>query len=101
MARRNPPKIDLSTPIGPDVDIETSVVRDRRGRRITQEYVDELIEAARKPGRPSLGKGRSPAIAFRLPEDLRSQADALAAQEGKTVSQLAREALEDLVRRSS
>ena len=100
MAKRVPPKVDTSTPIGPDVDLQTQVVRDRRGRRINQRYADGVVEAARKPGRPSLGEGRSPAIAFRLPKELRNQADSLAAREGKTVSELAREALEELVRRS-
>ena len=101
MAQRVPPKIEQATPIGPDVDLETQIVRDRRGHRITKDYVDRVVEAARKPGRPSLGDGRSPAIAFRLPNGLRKEADALAAREGKTISELAREALVDRLRRSS
>ncbi len=94
MARRERPKVTLDTPIGPDVDLEKEVVRDKKGRRITNAYVDRLVETARKPGRPSLENGRSPAIAFRLPRELRQRAEAVAAREGKTVSELAREALE-------
>jgi len=94
MAKPVPPKISKDAPFGPDVDLETETVRDKQGRRITTAYGDRLVEAARKPGRPSLEEGRSPAIAFRLPRELRKRAEALAAREGKTVSQLAREALE-------
>jgi len=94
MAKRVPPRITLETPIGADVDIKKQVVRDRKGRRITDTYVDRLVEAARKPGRPSLARGRSPAVAFRLPQELRYKAELVAEREGKTISQLAREALE-------
>jgi len=94
MAKRIPPKVTLDTPIGAYVDLDKEVVRDKRGRRITNAYVESLVEAARKPGRPSLSEGRSPAVAFRLPRELRQKAEALAEREGKTISQLAREALE-------
>jgi len=94
MSKRVAPKVTLDTPIGPDVDLEKEVVRDKRGRRVTNAYVESLVEAARKPGRPSLAKGRSPAVAFRLPRELRQKAEAVAEREGKTISQLAREALE-------
>ncbi len=56
--------------------------------------------APRKGGRPSLSgdaSGMSPAIGLRLPADLRAEAAALAAAEGKTLSALAREALEAYV----
>ena len=95
MAKRTPPKVSRDTPIGPDVDLDREARRDREGRRITKQYVERVIEAARKPGRPALAEdGPSPAIAFRLPADLRRRAEELAAREGKTVSQLAREALQ-------
>jgi predicted DNA-binding protein len=38
--------------------------------------------------------GPSPAIPFRLPAELRDRAEEAVAREGKTLSQLAREALE-------
>jgi predicted HicB family RNase H-like nuclease len=96
MTRRTPPKVTTTTRIGQDVDLGRQVRRDRQGRRLDQAYVDRLLDASRKPGRPSLAAGGpSPSIAFRLPAALREQAEEVAAREGKTVSQLAREALEE------
>jgi hypothetical protein len=95
MARRTPPKVTPKTPIGRDVDLTREVRRDKQGRRIDDAYVERLIGASRKPGRPSLAEGGpSPSIAFRVPASMREQAEAVAAKEGMTVSQLAREALE-------
>ncbi|MGW0231899.1 hypothetical protein ACWDWO_26630 [Actinopolymorpha singaporensis] len=52
-------------------------------------------EGARGRGRPSLGgQGRSPQVTFRAPPALRAMAEEQAARDGKTVSQLAREAFE-------
>jgi len=49
-------------------------------------------------GRPSLsGTATSPQIAFRVAATLRERAAAVAAREGKTISQLAREALEERI----
>jgi hypothetical protein len=96
MAKRAAPKVTQRTPIGRDVDLKRQVRRDREGRRVDDGYVERLIGASRKPGRPSLAEddGPSPSIAFRVPTSVREQAEAVAAKEGKTVSQLAREALE-------
>jgi predicted HicB family RNase H-like nuclease len=73
------------------------------GTRLTDAIVDEIVERARRSvGRPSLS-GRavsSPQIAFRVPQDVRGRAAEVAAREGKTISQLAREALEARVRLS-
>lgn len=94
MAQRTPPKVTSDTPIGRDVDIKCETRRDKQGHRVTDAYVDRLISASRKPGRPALSEGGpSPSIAFRVPATLREQAETLAEREGKTVSQLAREAL--------
>ena len=101
MARRTPPKVTTKTPIGRDVDLTREVRRDKQGRRIDQAYVDELVEASRRPGRPSLAEdGPSPSIAFRVPAALRQRAEEVAAREGKTVSELAREALEARIKAS-
>ena len=95
MAKRAAPKVTVKTPIGRDVDLKRQVQRDRQGQRVDDAYVERLIGASRKPGRPSLAdEGPSPSIAFRVPVSVREQAEAVAAKEGKTVSQLAREALE-------
>ncbi len=54
------------------------------------------LTKARRAGRPSLDGSRkhSPHISFRTPAELRAKAEQRAAKEGKTVSQLAREAFE-------
>jgi cation transport regulator ChaC len=88
--------VSVKTPVDrSDVDLERDVRRDKDGRRIDDDYVERLFAASRKPGRPGLTEqGPSPSIAFRVPAALREKAEQLAAREGKTVSQLAREALE-------
>lgn len=96
------PTVTQDTPLGGYVDLGREDVRDKQGRRIDEAYTERLVEAARKaPGRPSLSRGTSPSVAFRLPPDLRARAAELAAREGKSVSQLAREALEALLARSA
>ena len=54
----------------------------------------------RQAGRPSLtqSRGVSPQVSFRIPLALRERAEQLANKRGTTVSALAREALEDLLR---
>ncbi|GAA1398444.1 hypothetical protein ACFQZ4_52575 [Catellatospora coxensis] len=82
--------------LGPDVDLDIEDVRDSRGERVTEEYVEAAIKSARR-GRPSIAgeEGDSPRVQFRVPTRLLDRARARAAAEGKTVSQLAREAFEE------
>lgn len=56
----------------------------------------------RKAGRPSLtgAKGTSPQVTFRLSATVRERAERLAADRGTTVSALAREALEQFVKKA-
>ncbi|MFC9693532.1 CopG family transcriptional regulator [Kribbella sp. NPDC056951] len=87
---------------GEDVDLDVEVVRDGRGKRITEERAAELAEEAVvrvRAGRPSLSGSRksSPQIAFRVPDELQARAEAKAKARGMTVSQFAREALERAV----
>jgi hypothetical protein len=82
---------------------------DANGNPITEEYVAEVLaeaeagydpEQLRPVGRPSLagiGGGHSPRVTFRVPDDLRARAEAAARARGCTVSQLAREALEQFL----
>lgn len=97
MTERTPPPITSSTPIGPDVDLDRDDVRLADGTRLTeQEAADIVDEVRRRGGRPSL-TGRaavSPRIAFRVDPRVRDSAAQIADREGKTISQLAREALE-------
>ncbi len=54
------------------------------------------LAASRRIGRKSLGgsQGAFPRVNFRMTAELQSRAQARADEEGKTVSQIAREALE-------
>lgn len=88
--------------VGPDVDLDAEEVRDSRGRRITAEYVEDAVadvHERNRRGRPSLaedaGTGEhSPRVSFRVPEQTRRSAEERARAEGRSVSELAREALE-------
>lgn len=100
MPKRKPPKVTAETPIGPDVDLEREDIRLADGTRLTNEVAAQITEGAlRSVGRPSLSgaRNKSPQIAFRVPPSVRDQAAEVAAQEGKTLSELAREALEERI----
>lgn len=95
-----PPTITTDTPIGPDVDLDRDDVRLADGTRLTEGVAAGIVEQVRRSsGRPSLSgqPAASPQIAFRVTPDVRQRAAEVAAREGKTISQLAREALEDRV----
>ena len=97
MTKSTPPPITSSTPIGPDVDLDRDDVRLADGTRLTEQRAAEIVdEVRRRGGRPSLTgeAAASPRIAFRVTPGVRDRAAQVAAREGKTVSQLAREALE-------
>lgn len=92
--------------LGPDLDLEAEEFTLRDGRQLTPELAEQLAregldEARRRnlvPGRKSLGRstssGPSPVVRFRVPDELLAAAEAKAADEGVTLSVLAREALE-------
>lgn len=89
--------------VGPDVDLDAEDVRDRHGRRVTAEYAEQAaVEALAlvRPGRPALGTvgQHSPRVSFRVPEQVRRRAEQQAAAEGRSVSEIAREALERYLR---
>ncbi len=85
-----------------DVDLDDEVVT-VNGRRLTEAGAEELArdtltEARRRnliPGRKSLTSGstHSPRVQFRVPEAVAAQAHDRALAEGKSLSELAREAL--------
>jgi len=84
---------------GPDIDLDVDVVRDKKGRRITERRAQAIaIETVAKAGvgRPSLtGPGtHSPEIKARVPAELRDRLTAAARDRGTTSSTLIREALE-------
>jgi predicted HicB family RNase H-like nuclease len=103
MANRTKPEITSKTPIGNDVDLRHEDVRLPDGTRITDELVDDIVEEVRRRGgRPSLtgGAAVSPRVSFRVTPGVRERAAIIAEREGKTISQVAREALEARVRAS-
>ena len=86
-----------------DVDLEQEDVRLPDGSRLTQDVADAIVnDVRRRSGRPSLtGEAAvSPRVTFRLPPGIRDRAAAIAEREGKSISQLAREALEQRVEAS-
>ena len=89
---------------GKDYDpLRDEAVHDPQGTPITTDYIEDAsreAEAGYEPeqlvvrGRPSLsGEGDSPQVRFRVPATLRDRAQARAAAEGKSLSELARDAL--------
>jgi hypothetical protein len=83
---------------GPDVDLDAEVVRDKKGRRISEARAEELAADAldRVAGRPSLTApgARSPEVKARVPVALRDRLVQAAAERGTKPSTLIREALE-------
>ena len=97
MSDEHRPAVTPDSPIGPDVDLDAEDVRLADGTRLTEQRAAEIVdEVRRRGGRPSLTgeAAASPRIAFRDTPGVRDRAAQVAAREGKTVSQLAREALE-------
>lgn len=81
------------------VNLDTEVVRDSRGRRITEARAQSIAEEVLREyyvGRPSLAGagGVSPEIKARVPQELRDRVVARARQTGQSTSQLVRAALE-------
>lgn len=83
--------------------------RAKSGAPITDELAERLadeaeagyeLSPAKRVGRKSLAgaDGASPRVNFRMTTELQAQAEARAAREGKTISQIAREALEQYVK---
>ena len=98
------PRRNQSTP-APDEDIDLNAVDVRLtdGTRLTDAVADAIVTDVRqRAGRPSLtGEAAvSPRVSFRLTPEALHKAAAVASQEGKTISQLAREALEARLRAS-
>ncbi len=97
MSDEHRPAVTPDSPIGPDVDLDAEDVRLADGTRLTEQRAVEIVDEVRhRGGRPSLTgeAAASPRIAFRVTPGVRDRAAQVAAREGKTVSQLAREALE-------
>jgi predicted HicB family RNase H-like nuclease len=77
------------------------------GTKITEKIADELAAEAergydlslgRRRGRPSLDQGVSPRVTFRITGGLQERARERAEREGKSLSELARDALAEYVK---
>lgn len=89
--------------LGPDVAADEPVY-DSHGNRIDADYIEHAVADVHDAlaGRPSLsGRGSSPQVAFRVPPAVRDAAQRLAHDEGVSLSEFAREALEERIARAS
>lgn len=89
-----------------------ATLKTRAGTRLTRRRVQDLAAEAERGydlsraqrekvrgGRPSLGEGVSPQISYRVAGALYAKARAKARAQGCTVSQIARQALEEFISR--
>ncbi|MFT4188543.1 MAG: hypothetical protein QM621_08165 [Aeromicrobium sp.] len=85
-----------------DIDLDEVVVTGKDGQRITEADADAAAAEFEKArgGRPSLtgAAGSTPALAVRVDPEVRDLLLARAEREGKTLSAVAREALEAYAR---
>ena len=85
-------------------------LKSKKGTKLSKAAVDKLASEAEagydlsmakrqhvRPGRPSLGEGESPRITYRVAPALFERAKKKAASEGRTVSEVARDALQKYV----
>lgn len=82
---------------GGDVDLDREDIRLADGTRVTDELAELWAEElASRGGRPSLDPAGAPSVrlAFRVPEEVSDQVDALAARQGCRRSDVLRAALD-------
>jgi hypothetical protein len=80
-----------------EIDLDATRITLPSGRRLTDDLAEELVVQARRgAGRPSLdGEAEnSPRIAFRVPQRVKEELEAIASVEGKSFSEVSREAIE-------
>ena len=82
-------------------------LKTKRGAKLTKQDIERLADDAERgfdlsratrervrPGRPSLAEGESPRISYRVAPSLFAAAQQKAKDEGRTLSEIAREALQ-------
>lgn len=82
---------------GGEIDLDVEDVRLPDGTRVTNELAEQwATDLEHRGGRPSLDPIGAPSVrlAFRVPEDVSEQVDALAARQGRRRSDVLRTALE-------
>lgn len=92
-----------------NVDLDVEEIRLPDGTRLTEARAEEIAAAALAswrqrnlvPGRKSLARdgSHSPVMQFRVAEPKRVEAERLAAERGVSISALAREALDEYLKR--
>jgi hypothetical protein len=82
-----------------EADLEAHDYRGPGRERLTEDATERYTAQRRGAGRPSLGDsgGSSPSVAFRLTAELRAEAEEVARREGRRVSAIARQALEEYI----
>lgn len=87
---------------GGTIDLEVEEVYLADGTRLTEERAAELADEVRaKAGRPSLSAPgvHSPQLRFSVSQAMRDRLDAAAAAQGRPVSSIARDALDEYLAR--
>jgi predicted HicB family RNase H-like nuclease len=88
-------------------DDDRAIAVSKSGTKITEKIAEELAAEAergydlslgRRRGRPSLDQGVSPRVTFRITGGLQERARERAEREGKSLSELARDALAEYVK---
>ena len=82
-------------------------LKTKRGTKLTKQHLERLADDAERgfdlssatrervrPGRPSLAEGESPRISYRVAPSLFAAAQQKAKDEGRSLSEIAREALQ-------
>lgn len=86
--------------LGRDIDLDTEVVLDKDGTRITEKRAQEIVqEVINCVGRPSLTgpATHSPEVKARVPEKLKVALEIEAKRRGQTPSALLRQVLEEFL----
>jgi hypothetical protein len=90
--------------IGPDVDLDTEDVRLADGTRLTEELAAQIAEEAiaehpARRGRPTItgAAARTPKMTVRVAPETRRALEAIAARQGRRLTDVSRDALAEYV----
>lgn len=90
----------------PDIDLDKDDVRDAKGVRVDQAYVQEAVADVRqhlrmgRPRRDEQHDGEAPRVVVRLPHALHAAVTSRAQREGRPLSAIVREAVEEYLVRA-
>ena len=90
-------------PIGPDIDLDEDEVHAADGRRLTEDLAEQIAQEAiaRHRGRPSVTgrRQRTPNLTVRVAPSTRDALEAIARAQGRHLSDVSRDALDEYVTR--